>query len=232
MGPSVSGFVKELVGKPRTLDDGRPGGFYIPRFRNLKDRQPDFIRGYGFEGEQRHRRCFRDSDASPGFRQASTRRRCASWPAPRSAWAASARCSRATRTPWSLDPEVVDKWGIPVLRFSFKFGDNEKKMCADMAATARRRCSRRPASRSSTSRRRDEDRGLVDPRAGHRAHGHRSEDVGPQPVPAVARRQQPVRGRRQQPRERVLPESRPGRSWRLCWRSCDYLADQLRKGEL
>src|SRR5579875_3858136 len=29
MGPSIVGFMKELVGKPRTLDDGRPGGFYI-----------------------------------------------------------------------------------------------------------------------------------------------------------------------------------------------------------
>ena len=37
MGPSVAGFMPELVGKPRTLDDGRPGGFYIPRFRNLDD---------------------------------------------------------------------------------------------------------------------------------------------------------------------------------------------------
>src|SRR5207249_607573 len=26
MGPSVTGFVKDLAGKPRTLDDGRPGG--------------------------------------------------------------------------------------------------------------------------------------------------------------------------------------------------------------
>ena len=50
MGPGVDGFVKDLVGKPRTLDDGRPGGFYVPRFRNLKDKQKDFLRGYGFEG--------------------------------------------------------------------------------------------------------------------------------------------------------------------------------------
>src|SRR2546422_6592319 len=41
---------RSLVGKPPTLDDGRPGGFYIPRFRNLNDRQPGFVRGYGFEG--------------------------------------------------------------------------------------------------------------------------------------------------------------------------------------
>jgi choline dehydrogenase-like flavoprotein len=35
-----------------------------------------------------------------------------------------------------LDPEVKDRWGIPVLRFHYKFGDNEKKMCEDMADTA------------------------------------------------------------------------------------------------
>src|SRR5204862_419601 len=30
--------------------DRRPGGCDIPRVRNLKDRQPGFVRGYGFEG--------------------------------------------------------------------------------------------------------------------------------------------------------------------------------------
>ncbi len=50
MGPGVTGLAKDSVGKPKTLDDGRPGGFYLPRFRNLSDKQPGFIRGYGFEG--------------------------------------------------------------------------------------------------------------------------------------------------------------------------------------
>src|SRR6202022_3011969 len=51
MGPGVTGLVKELVGKTtHTIEDGRPGGFYVPRFRNLSERQNDFIRGYGFEG--------------------------------------------------------------------------------------------------------------------------------------------------------------------------------------
>jgi glucoside 3-dehydrogenase (cytochrome c) catalytic subunit len=35
-----------------------------------------------------------------------------------------------------LDPERKDKWGIPVLRFNYTFGDNEKKMCEDMVAAA------------------------------------------------------------------------------------------------
>ncbi len=44
-----------------------------------------------------------------------------------------------------LDSEVTDAWGIPVLKFDYRFGDNEKKMVADMADqhrgdVPRRRC--------------------------------------------------------------------------------------------
>jgi choline dehydrogenase-like flavoprotein len=36
-----------------------------------------------------------------------------------------------------LDPEVKDKWGIPVLRFHWEWGENEKKMAVDMQETFR-----------------------------------------------------------------------------------------------
>jgi choline dehydrogenase-like flavoprotein len=36
-----------------------------------------------------------------------------------------------------IDPDVKDKWGIPVLRFHWQWGDNELKMAADMQATFR-----------------------------------------------------------------------------------------------
>ena len=36
-----------------------------------------------------------------------------------------------------LDPEVKDKWGIPVLRFHWQWGENEIKMAADMQQTFR-----------------------------------------------------------------------------------------------
>ena len=36
-----------------------------------------------------------------------------------------------------LDPSVVDEWGIPVLRFHWRAGDNEMKMAKDMQATFR-----------------------------------------------------------------------------------------------
>src|SRR5437588_2681178 len=36
-----------------------------------------------------------------------------------------------------IDPEVVDQWGIPVLRFHWQWGDNEIKMAQDMQETFR-----------------------------------------------------------------------------------------------
>ncbi len=36
-----------------------------------------------------------------------------------------------------LDPSVKDKWGIPVLRFHWQWGENEHKMAADMQETFR-----------------------------------------------------------------------------------------------
>jgi choline dehydrogenase-like flavoprotein len=36
-----------------------------------------------------------------------------------------------------IDPDIVDEWGIPVLRFHFKWGENEVKMARDMQQTFR-----------------------------------------------------------------------------------------------
>jgi choline dehydrogenase-like flavoprotein len=36
-----------------------------------------------------------------------------------------------------LDPDVVDQWGIPVLRFHWRWSDNEIKMARDMQLTFR-----------------------------------------------------------------------------------------------
>ena len=68
----------------------------------------------------------------------------------------------------TLDPDVKDAWGIPVLRFDYRFRDNELKMAKDMAdsieemlrgraapRTSRSSASRcRPAGRSTRSARR------------------------------------------------------------------------------
>ena len=70
----------------------------------------------------------------------------------------------------ALDPTLTDAWGIPVLRFDYRFGDNELKMAKDMADTAEEML-RAAGAEDIKVRARRPDRRLVDPRAGHRANG-------------------------------------------------------------
>jgi choline dehydrogenase-like flavoprotein len=135
MGPSVTGLAKDLVGKPRTLDDGRPGGFYVPRFRNLSDKQSGFIRGYGFEGGAGTGIFPEQATSTPGFGAAfkkTVRERAGAY----ITMGGFGEVLPGYENHIDLDPVVKDRWGIPSIRFHYRFGDNEKKMCQDMAATA------------------------------------------------------------------------------------------------
>jgi len=40
----------------------RPNGIYMPRFRNVKEKHPDFLRGYGFQGDARREGWARGND--------------------------------------------------------------------------------------------------------------------------------------------------------------------------
>jgi choline dehydrogenase-like flavoprotein len=44
---------------------------------------------------------------------------------------------RNSDTYCEIDPEIVDEWGIPVLRFHFQWGENEIRMAKDMQETFR-----------------------------------------------------------------------------------------------
>jgi len=131
MGIRGSGFIPVRIGTESTLDDGRPVSPYIPRFRNVTDRHPDFIRGYHFQGgggcteypEMAHdiagygkafkssvRKYYPAMVSFGGFGEVLPRKE-----------------NRVT-----LDPNVKDAWGIPVLRFDYRFSDNELKMAKDM----------------------------------------------------------------------------------------------------
>ena len=135
MGPGATGLVKEQVGKPHTLDDGRPGGFYIPRFRNLRDKQTGFIRGYGFEGGSGHS-MFPSGSSAPGF-GAAFKKRVRDYSGAFIGMGGFGEVLARYENYVDLDPQMKDAWGIPVLRFHYQFSDNEKKMCDDMATTAK-----------------------------------------------------------------------------------------------
>jgi glucoside 3-dehydrogenase (cytochrome c) catalytic subunit len=136
MGPSVLGIYKDLAAKPRTLDDGRPGGFYIPRFRNLTDRHPAFLRGYGFEGGSGTGMFPGMAGSTPGFGAAykkTVRDNAGAYVHMGGFGEVLPRFDSYV----GLDPAVKDRWGIPVLSFHYTFGDNERKMAADMADSAK-----------------------------------------------------------------------------------------------
>jgi choline dehydrogenase-like flavoprotein len=136
MGPSILGRVKDLVGKPRTLDDGRPGGFYIPRYRNLEERHPKFIRGYGFEGSggagMIPGRAFSTPGFGPDFKK-TVRDEAGAFIHMGGFGEVLPRYESSV----SIDPTVKDRWGISVLKFNYTFGDNERQMALDMAATGK-----------------------------------------------------------------------------------------------
>ena len=136
LGPRVHGIYKDRIGAERSNEDGRPGGFYIPRFRNLdeKSKAKDFIRGYGLEGSSGQEMFPEDAMKLAGYGQAYKRKVRDHAGAFLYMYGLGEVLPRYENRV-ELDPHVKDAWGIPVLRFSYKYGDNEKKMCADMVTS-------------------------------------------------------------------------------------------------
>jgi choline dehydrogenase-like flavoprotein len=111
----------------------RPSGIYVIRFRNTIDgpRHKDFLRGFGFQG--RSSQSF-DFDA-PGFGQAYK-------DGVAKAHNALSLAGFGEMLPRyenfvELDPNgAVDAWGIPVLKVTMSWSDNELAMIPDMASSA------------------------------------------------------------------------------------------------
>ncbi len=120
-----------------------------------------------------------------------------------------------------IDPAVVDQWGIPVLRFHFKWSDYEYKQVKHMQETFRAIITEMGGVPSSKMPTAEEGYGIepggrIIHEVGRYAHGQRSVDVGPEQVPArhTTRRtcSSPTLDRWCRRRTRTAP----GRSWR--WR--------------
>jgi choline dehydrogenase-like flavoprotein len=228
MGPHVNGFLKDLVGKPRTLDDGRPGAFYIPRYRNLKDKQPGFIRGYGFEGNS-GTTMMPDTVHMPGFGK-EYKKRVREYSGAVMGMGGFGEVLSRYENAVDLDPAAVDKWGIPVLRFSFKFGDNEKKMCEDMAATAREMFEEAGFEITGS--------GAEIKTEGWSIHELGTARMGNDPKTSVLNQYQQshdVKNLFVVDGSSHVSASCQNPTWTimaLAWRSCDHLAEELRKGNL
>jgi choline dehydrogenase-like flavoprotein len=132
MGIRGSGYMPVRIGTEPTLDDGRPVAPYIARFRNVTDRHPDFIRGYHFQGGGGCEEYPGMAHELPGYGKAFKSSVRKYYPAIISFGGFGEVLPRKENRV-TLDPQVKDAWGIPVLRFDYRFSDNELKMAKDMA---------------------------------------------------------------------------------------------------
>jgi choline dehydrogenase-like flavoprotein len=113
----------------------RPNGIYVPRFRNLPGRpRSSFLRGYAYQGGAWRDGWGRGSD-SPGF--GAEWKRALRDPGP---WHFSfygfGECLPNYDNYVEIDEDVVDAWGIPVLRIHCTYGDNEWALMRDASIAA------------------------------------------------------------------------------------------------
>jgi choline dehydrogenase-like flavoprotein len=121
------GMEGEIPGMTDLIEYGRrPGGVYIPRFRNIGgDEGVGFKRGYGYQGS-----ASRDPSAPVGFGASMKQglRRYAPW---KFSMGAFGECLPYKDNHVSLHANKVDRFGVPLMRFDVRFRDNELKMMAD-----------------------------------------------------------------------------------------------------
>ncbi len=117
----------------RVIGD-RPNGIYVPRFRNVTSRHPDFIRGYGFQGGA-GREGWHAALRAPGIGPALKRRLTELGPWSMS-FAGFGEMLPREENRATLHPTLVDAWGIPSLHIECRWSENELAIHRDMNVAA------------------------------------------------------------------------------------------------
>ena len=140
VGSSASGYFPQLEKVPAHNHDGVGGmHMYMPWWKF--DRKNDFLRGYHIEfGGGRNMPGIGEFDGicknHEGY-GASLKQKCRSSYGAFIGFAGRGEMIPNADSYCEIDPKVVDRWGIPVLRFHFAWSDNEIKMAKDMQETFR-----------------------------------------------------------------------------------------------
>lgn len=112
----------------------RPNGIYIPRFRNITDQREDYLRGFGYQGggsrngwksavaELGVGKQLKEEIVTPGKWQMGL--------------TGFGECLPYHENKVSLNPEKLDKHGLPTFKIDCEFKQNELTMRKDMADSA------------------------------------------------------------------------------------------------
>lgn len=118
----------------RTQQGRRPNGIYVPRFRNVKQKHSDFLRGYGFQGggyREDWQRGVEMTGFGPAFKNLLKN------PGPwRFTFYGFGECLPNPANYIEIDRQKTDAWGVPTLKIHCAFGENERALLKDMSITA------------------------------------------------------------------------------------------------
>jgi glucoside 3-dehydrogenase (cytochrome c) catalytic subunit len=129
-GFGAHGVMPMLESRPWAGPPRRPNGIYVIRFRNVTERAPNFIRGYGFQGGSNPQFNFEAEGFGKQFKESVKQ---GEWTIGLGAFG---ECLARWDNYIELDNETVDAWGIPALRIHASHGENEEKLGDDAANTA------------------------------------------------------------------------------------------------
>ncbi len=137
-GAAVTGFLPQLKGSAIRNDDGKAGGLYIPNFSNIGVRPGSgkFIRGYAMSASGGAQMYPPFAATLPGFGSTYKKQVKSLYPAFARVWLSGGEMLARKENFVELDREVVDKWGIPVLRIHCSYGDNDRRLYEDYFARA------------------------------------------------------------------------------------------------
>lgn len=132
---SIMGIVPAAASHPYAYDDGRNNGIYIPKYRNLWDRHPKFIRGYGIQAQSRRGLLPTTLRSTPGF-GAEFKKLIREVPDAPPFWmGAFGEMLPRFENRVTINKEVKDAWGIPVAHIECTHSDNEREMAKDQLET-------------------------------------------------------------------------------------------------
>jgi choline dehydrogenase-like flavoprotein len=140
VGSSGGGFIPRLLKMPAHNHDGVGGmHMYVPWWKY--DRKNEFLRGYHIElGGGRNMPGVGEFGPLCEFYEgygSSLKKKCREMYGTFVGFAGRGEMIPNEHTYCEIDPNTVDEWGIPVLRFHFQWSENEIKMAKDMQQTFR-----------------------------------------------------------------------------------------------
>ena len=125
-GGGAAGEMPMLEARAWSGPPRRPNGIYIPRFRNVREKQTNgFIRGYGYQGGSSPNFHFSAPGFGASYKEAV---RQGNWTINVGVWG---ECLARKENYVEIDGDNVDAWGIPVLKIHMVWSDNEKKLFDD-----------------------------------------------------------------------------------------------------